>query len=166
MRFLSREGFFGRGLTTAVFSSSGTDPADSDVLMMCVTVGRRTSMSLKSSLVGMGSSSHNLGGVFLGISKANWSETGAKASEGFPVKSEDRRRKLWDLGEESCLQCGQSIYNFAKSMSKWLIVEASLMRIACLIAENTQRWLFSLYRPTVTLHIMTSISLPPCQVWN
>ena len=71
MRFLYRERFFRSGLTTAVFSESGTEPEDSDVLMMCVTVGRRTSMSSKSSLVGMGSSSHDLGGVFLGISKAD-----------------------------------------------------------------------------------------------
>ena len=53
------------------FSESGTETEHIDELMRCVTDVRSTPMSSKSSLVGMGSSSHNVGGVFLGISKAN-----------------------------------------------------------------------------------------------
>ena len=43
-RFLSSDGFFNRGLTTAVFRSRGTMPVVlRDVLMMFVMVGKRMS---------------------------------------------------------------------------------------------------------------------------
>ena len=56
-------------------------------------------------------------------------------------------------------------------------VVASLMLMACFVAESIQRWFLCICRPTVTLHrgqghrkeheqiIMASISLSSCQVW-
>ena len=42
-KILSSDGFFNRGLTTAIFRSRGTMPVVRDVLMMFVLVGKRMS---------------------------------------------------------------------------------------------------------------------------
>ena len=54
----------GLGVTIAVLKSGGTRPEVSEVLMMLVIVGRRTSRFSHSSFVGMGSRSHDLGQSF------------------------------------------------------------------------------------------------------
>ena len=74
-------------------------------------------------------------------------------------------------------QVGQAIYTFTKSRSrkqKWPTDVASLVLVACLVAESIQRWYFAFVDPlwpcvkvieTSMGAYMVSISLPSCQVW-
>ena len=78
------EGFLSRGLTIAVLKSGGTKPEASEVLMMLVIAGRRTSRFSYSNSVGMGSRSHDLGPVFWRISETNCSVTGVNVCSNFP----------------------------------------------------------------------------------
>ena len=73
-----------RGLTIAVLKSGGTKPEASEVLMMLVIVGRRTSRFSYSNSVGMGSRSHDLGTVFWKISDFFFSVTGVNVCSNFP----------------------------------------------------------------------------------
>ena len=68
-----------RGLTIAGLKSGGTRPEASEVLMILVIVGRRTSRFSYSNFVEMGSRSHDLGTVFWRISETNCSVTGVNA---------------------------------------------------------------------------------------
>ena len=69
------QGFSSSGLTTAFFNLDGTSPDRSDLFMMFVGAGRRSTFSL-SSAVGSGSSSKVFCAVFLTMLCASFSDTG------------------------------------------------------------------------------------------